>query len=1171
MGRLHPFVACLVLSGSAIGQPCQETWFPQFVNADLNGEVSALLEHEEQGQPVLYVAGQFGTAGGNVNAGLVRWDGLRFSAVGTNPLLGVRTMVLFDDDGGGPGPTRLYAGGTMSGLINKVARLVGDTWEEVGTPPLLATVDRLAVCDHGAGPILYAAGDFPGVRRLDGGAWVAVGAGPIFGEANALQAFDEDGGGPNPPSLFVGGFYWELGGNTIRGIARWDGTQWSVIGTDGTNVGGYVNALEVHDEDGPGSTPPALFAGGNFTTIDGVQCANIARWDGQQWTPLGQGLVNPISTSTVNDLRSIDDDGAGSNPPGLYAGGSFATAGGQAAPNIAVWRSGSWSGFSNSPDHFVHAIEAITPPGEEPVIFTGGAFLFPGPYLARLEGNAWKPMSNSVMGTVSRLAALTHAGETRLYVGGTFQAVGGGLVPASNVAAWDGEQWHGLGSGVNGEVKCFTMHDSGSGPDIYAGGQFTLGNGLAANRIATLQGGAWSTFDTGADGPVYASIAHDDDGAGPNPTSLFVGGGFSAMNGTPTTRLAKWDGSTWSSMGTITGPTGVHSFAVYNSQLYIGGNFFHTPAGGSVIRSLAVWDGASLQAVGGSVSPLSGDVQALRVYDDGTGSRLYAAGKFENMGGAPFTNIARWNGTSWASVGSGVGVVGDYVFALEPHNDGSGTALYAGGTFMTAGGVQARRVARWRNGVWSAVGVGITNGSEVRALKVFNGSLYAAGSFDDSGGVFVRNIARWTGSSWAGLGNGLNNSALALEIYNDGSGNALYIGGQFATFTGFNSPGLVKWTGSTFAPSGAVGGATPHVYGLNTCDTGSGPALVVGGPFTTAGIESVNRISRWTGTVWGGLGTGINGTVSTMTSFDPDGAGPGSSDLFVAGAFSQAGTVAAANIARWNGASWAPLGAGTSQGISAITGFDDGSGPALYVAGGFTNAGGLAARGIARWTPAGWSLVGNAELSGSQSQGYTLAVYNDGSGPALYLGGSFTSIHNGTKVIQTKYIARWNGAAWAVVGDGLNAEVTDLAVLDSGSGPFLYACGGFDLSGTTPLNRIGRWDGAVWSALDSGLNAGAHTMAALEDGLGPAVYVGSNTFTQSGNVSAKRIARWGCGPDIFGCYPDCSGDGVLTVSDFGCFQTRYATASPYCDCNGDLLLTVADFGCFQTKFVLGCP
>jgi hypothetical protein len=55
------------------------------------------------------------------------------------------------------------------------------------------------------------------------------------------------------------------------------------------------------------------------------------------------------------------------------------------------------------------------------------------------------------------------------------------------------------------------------------------------------------------------------------------------------------------------------------------------------------------------------------------------------------------------------------------------------------------------------------------------------------------------------------------------------------------------------------------------------------------------------------------------------------------------------------------------------------------------------------------------------------------------------------------------------------------------------------------------------------------------------------------------------------CYPDCNGDGLLNLADFGCFQTRFATGNMYADCNQDQVLNLADFGCFQTKFALGCP
>ncbi|MCC6659875.1 MAG: hypothetical protein IT437_03215 [Phycisphaerales bacterium] len=55
------------------------------------------------------------------------------------------------------------------------------------------------------------------------------------------------------------------------------------------------------------------------------------------------------------------------------------------------------------------------------------------------------------------------------------------------------------------------------------------------------------------------------------------------------------------------------------------------------------------------------------------------------------------------------------------------------------------------------------------------------------------------------------------------------------------------------------------------------------------------------------------------------------------------------------------------------------------------------------------------------------------------------------------------------------------------------------------------------------------------------------------------------------CYPDCNGDSVLNLADFGCFTTKFALNDPYADCNGDSVLNLSDFGCFTTKFALGCP
>ena len=55
------------------------------------------------------------------------------------------------------------------------------------------------------------------------------------------------------------------------------------------------------------------------------------------------------------------------------------------------------------------------------------------------------------------------------------------------------------------------------------------------------------------------------------------------------------------------------------------------------------------------------------------------------------------------------------------------------------------------------------------------------------------------------------------------------------------------------------------------------------------------------------------------------------------------------------------------------------------------------------------------------------------------------------------------------------------------------------------------------------------------------------------------------------CYADCNADGTLNLSDFGCYQTKFALGDPEADCNEDGILNLSDFGCFQTRYALGCP
>src|SRR5215212_2614337 len=47
-------------------------------------------------------------------------------------------------------------------------------------------------------------------------------------------------------------------------------------------------------------------------------------------------------------------------------------------------------------------------------------------------------------------------------------------------------------------------------------------------------------------------------------------------------------------------------------------------------------------------------ISAMIVFDDGSGPALYAGGAFTAAGGTNASRVARWDGTSWSALGSGI-------------------------------------------------------------------------------------------------------------------------------------------------------------------------------------------------------------------------------------------------------------------------------------------------------------------------------------------------------------------------------------------------------------------------------------------------------------------------------------------------------------------------------------
>ncbi|MFM9996370.1 MAG: hypothetical protein ACKVU4_11290 [Phycisphaerales bacterium] len=361
-------------------------------------------------------------------------------------------------------------------------------------------------------------------------------------------------------------------------------SSWSEgFGVPGYGMNDAVEALAVFDDDGVGPNPPALYAGGWFASAGGSGAAHVARWTGSGWAALGSG-----TTGTYVQALAVHGGV-------LYAGGLFDNAGGVAAINVARW-----------------------------------------------DGSAWSACGLGLSDRVYALASHDDGTGPALYAGGEFVWTGGTML-AGKVARWNGASWSSVGAGINQTAHVLAVHDDGTGPALYCGGFFAV----AGNFIAKWNGFNWSPLGIGMNSTVYALASFDEDGPGPNHARLYAGGYFDNAGGVTVNRVARWNGASWSGLN-----------------------------GG----------------IGGVSSPF---VYALHVFDDGGGPALYVGGDFNVAGGVAAKGIARWDGSAFTALGAGLGGSFPWTFALADFDDGTGPALYVGGTFETTGGVPARNIGRW--------------------------------------------------------------------------------------------------------------------------------------------------------------------------------------------------------------------------------------------------------------------------------------------------------------------------------------------------------------------------------------------------------------------------------------------------------------------------------------------
>ncbi len=796
--------------------------------------------------------------------------------------------------------------------------------------------------------------------------------------------------------------------------------------------GSQVLAMTVFEL--PGEAPELMMAGG-FYSLGGTPAESVGRWTGQRY--VGDVIADYLDFGTAPTMTTFDD---GDGEKAYFSGQQvfFRPNNPKAPIRVRRWAPG-WEDFDTGPiDPSRGAInlEGFNRAGHD--FLYASAFGFDGvPFAARWDGDSWESLEDPVVASDINW-------DFELFDDGGGQAIYATNFRVDNsddryVARWTGSGWETVG----GAQGIFGWRLAVLQGELYLASFFgSFSNGFW--KILRWTGEEW--VELPVPGPITNTLIDLktlDDGSGP---SLWVTGRFERPrdNAIESAYMARWDGADWEYLGGPASdcradPTETYMYTAreapqeWGGGLIVAGRFralgisdcvsLGRQAGGAAAHGLARWDGERFQQIGaGFASTITfddralGSVDAMAVHDDGSGSALFAGGEVQRTGTVG-GGVARLRQGGWEPVGE---LPNTIATALRSTSVGGAPRLLAGvARTDPRGEPQESEIIAWDGAAWDPVAsaiIGFVLALESTGPDIAPGgaSLFAAGSFESGfDGVPRPHIARWNGVSWSDVGSGTDGPINTLEY--DGASGVLYAGGEFASAGGNAATNIAAWDGAAWS---ALGDGLPGaVTALAMFDDGNGDLLYAGGVEGLPGEGPDRLVFVWDGQTWSSLPPNIlSESVSTLVA--DYGISPEAPGLWAGGS-----AVLVTNspaLSRWDGVQWnVPDGRITHHGfncqscdVASIQRFDSDAGPALYFGGFFTTAyngqtDAIGASGIVAYRSAGLAQISQQPESATTSPGFgaEFSVGADASGQAI----EYQWYSNGNPLAEGPYVSGARG------------------------------------------------------------------------------------------------------------------------------------------------------------------